>query len=137
MCHTLREYIFKTKYGLIKNSVERILIQEIFQQIHYFHRSPKKILHGCFAYFIRRAKKHLKWHCWYLYCASFYQERLLLNIESNWFLLSLLSVIEWWFTPEAVSSSQIIKEHSWEKRDKERIRENEQKNAKINLVFQR
>lgn len=58
---TLCEYIFKTEYGLIKKSVKGILIQEVFQQIHYFHHSPKKILHGCIAYFIRRAKNHLKW----------------------------------------------------------------------------
>lgn len=53
-----------------------------------------------------------------------YREQLISAVEEN---DNLLSVIERWFSPEAVSSSQIKKEHSWEIRDRERIRENERK----------
>lgn len=129
---TLCEYIFKTEYGLIKKSVKGILIQEVFQQIHYFHHSPKKILHGCIAYFIRRAKNHLKWLYWNLYCASFYPEISLLNIESNWFLLSR-KMITFCLSLSDGSAQKLFplhklkKEHSWERRDRGRIRENERK----------
>lgn len=53
-----------------------------------------------------------------------YREQLISSVEEN---DNLLSVIERWFSPEAVSSSQIKKEYSWERRDRERIRENERK----------
>lgn len=139
---TLCEYIFKTEYGLIKKSVKGILIQEVFQQIHYFHRSPKKILHGCIAYFIRRAKNHLKWLYWNLYCASFYPEISLLNIESNWFLLSS-KMITFCLSLSDGSAQKLFPLHKLKKsiHGKEET-ENvsgkiNEKNTKVNLVFQR
>jgi hypothetical protein len=63
-----------------------------------------------------------------------YREQLISSVEEN---DNLLSVIERWFSPEAVSSSQIKKSiHGKEETEDVSGKMNE-KNAKVNLVFQR
>ncbi|HFD9402940.1 TPA: NACHT domain-containing NTPase [Salmonella enterica] len=129
---TLREYIFETEYGLIKKvskegidtgSISANTLLSSFTEddftwmLRLLHLESEESSKMALLIFILRFVLSGN-------IIAKYREQLISAVEEN---DNLLSVIERWFSPEAVSSSQIKKEHSWERRDRERIRENERK----------